>query len=322
MKTFSFDRPKGFALQAASEFYAGFTPGSGMAVADAVNLTLAFRLDGSFEAVAVTLKQAGGRIDAEVAGTNDEAAVRKQVARMLGLDVDAEAWRRVGKKDPVVGKLQAEFPGFFTAAKPSPYDAAAWGIISPRINMKQAAKLKMGLAAEHGDAVTLNGRVHPVFPSPKQLLEVASYPGLSEEKLARLKGIAIAALEGKLDPDRLRAMDERTALEELQQLKGVGPWTASHVLYRGAALVDALPTAEPRILHGLAHAYGLKSATVETLEELSEGWRPFRMWVCVLLARHLGKAGGWNKPEYAKERAKAGRALKAGRIARATVRAV
>ncbi len=209
----------------------------------------------------------------------------------------------MGKRDPVVGKLQAEFPGFFTAAKPSPYDAAAWGIISPRINMKQAAKLKMGLAAEHGDAVTLNGRVHHVFASPKQLLEVASYPGLSGEKLARRKGIAIAALEGKLDPDRLRAMDERTALGELQQLKGVGPWTASHVLYRGAALVDALPTVEPRILHGLAHAYGLKSASVETLDELSEGWRPFRMWVCVLLARHLGRAEGWNKPEYAKERA-------------------
>ena len=228
MNTFTFKTPRGFALKAASDFYTGFTPGSGMAVVDAEDLTLAFRLDGTFEAVAVALAEVDGQIVARFTGTKDEAAVRKQVARMLGLDVDAEAWRQVGKRDPVVGQLQAEFPGFFTAAKPSPYDAAAWGIISPRINMKQAAKLKMGLAAAHGDAVKLDGKTHHVFPSPKQLLKVASFAGLSEEKLARLKGIAIAALEGKLDPDRLRAMDEGEALEELQKLNGVGPWTATN----------------------------------------------------------------------------------------------
>jgi DNA-3-methyladenine glycosylase II len=310
MKRFTLEKPRGFELKAASDFYAGFIPGSGMAAADATQLTLAFRLDGTFEAVAVALKQTDGKIIGDFAGTDDVAAVRKQVARMLGLDVDAEAWRQLGLREPVVGKLQAEFPGFFTAAKPSPYDAGAWGMIAPRINMKQAAKLKMGLAAEHGDAVTLNGRVHHVFPSPKQLLEVGAFPGLSEEKLARLKGIAIAALEGKLDADRLRTMDEHAALEELQELKGVGPWTASHILYRGAALVDALPTSEPRVLHGLADAYGLKAPSVEALLEIGEGWRPFRMWICVLLARHLGRIGGWNRPELTQERAKLGRTVR------------
>jgi DNA-3-methyladenine glycosylase II len=308
MKRFTYSRPRGFALEAASNFYQGFTPGSGMAAAIADRLTLAFRLDGSFEAVAVALREEGKEVVAEYTGTKDEAAVRKQVARMLGLDVDGDAWLAVGKRDPVVGKLQAEFPGFFTAAKPSPYDAAIWGVIAQRLNMKQAAKLKTGMAKKHGDAVTLAGSTHHVFPSPAQLAKVRSFPGLSDEKVDRLHGLAGAALKGELDADRLRAMDEHEALEKLQALRGVGPWTASHILYRGAALQDALPEGEPRVLHGMAAAYGLESASVETYRRLGEQWRPFRMWVCILLARHLNRAGGWNKPGLREERAAAGRA--------------
>ncbi len=70
-------------------------------------------------------------------------------------------------------------------------------------------------------------------------------------------------------------------------------------------------TLEPRVLHGLAEAYGLKAASVEALRELSEAWRPFRLWVCILLVRRLNAAGGWNKPGLKQERAKAGRALRA-----------
>ena len=305
MKTIHWERPKGFRLQAAADFYAGFTPGSGMAAADAGagSLTLAFRLDGTFEAVAVTLREVGARVLGEVTGAVDLVVVKAQVGRMLGLDVDGAKWLALGRADPVVGKLQAEFPGFFTAAKASPYDAAAWGMIAPRMSITQAAKIKIAMAAQFGDTV----KGHAVFPSPRQLLQVTEVAGLSEEKLARLKGIAVAALDGKLDADRLRAMPEAQALLALEQLRGVGPWTAAHILYRGAALSDALPTSEPRVLHGFADAVGLKKASVQALLERSEGWRPFRMWVCVLLARHLGRIGGWNRPGLAEERSKLGR---------------
>ena len=166
--------------------------------------------------------------------------------------------------------------------------------------MKQAAKIKMAIAQEHGDTVL----GHAVFPAPAQLLRVTSVAGLSEEKLARLHGVAEAAIEGKLDADRLRAMPEAQALLDLEQLRGVGPWTAAHILYRGAGVMDALPTGEPRVLHGFAEAYGLKTPTVAALLEKGEAWRPFRMWVCVLFARHLAKVGGWHRPGLAEERSR------------------
>jgi len=310
MNTLRFEKPYGFALKSASDFYAGFIPGSGMAAAALDRLTLAFRLDKTFDAVAVELREDRDSIVADFTGTDDASALSRQVARMLGLDVDGSAWLTLGQRDTVVGKLQREFAGFFTAAKPSPYDAAAWGVISPRMNMRAAAKLKMSMAEKHGDSVTISGRVHHVFPSPQGVLAINAFPGLPAVKLERLKGIALAALDGKLDADRLRAIPVNDALAELQTLPGVGPWTASHILFRGAALTDGLPTAEPRVLHGLADAYRIESPSVETFQRIAEGWRPFRMWVCILLARHLALAGGWNKPVFAQERAVAGRQLR------------
>lgn len=302
-----FDKPAGFSLQAAADFYAGFVPGSGMAVAETERLTLAFRLDHSFDAVAVQLRETQDLVLAEVAGTDDAERVAQQVSRMLGLDVDGDAWLEVGRRDTVVGKLQREFPGFFTAAKPSPYDAAVWGVISPRMNLRAAAKLKLEMCQRAGEQVELLGRAHHVFPSPTALLALRSFPGLPAFKLERLYGIARAALLGKLDAERLRAMPVEAALAELQRLPGVGPWTASHVLFRGAALQDAVPTVEPRLLHGLADAYGVALPTPENLLEIAENWRPFRTWVSVLLARHLAKVGAWNKAGLVAERAALGR---------------
>src|SRR3982751_1210851 len=88
MKTFELSRPRGFKLSAAADFYKGFTPGSGMAIADPDNLTLAFRLDRTFEPVVVGLREDGDRILADFAGTSDATAVRSQITRMLGLEVD------------------------------------------------------------------------------------------------------------------------------------------------------------------------------------------------------------------------------------------
>jgi DNA-3-methyladenine glycosylase II len=174
--------------------------------------------------------------------------------------------------------------------------------------------LKIAIAERYGDSVSLRDRTYAVFPSPEQLLALESVPGLSAEKLDRLRGVAKAALLGKLDAEYLRAMPTSDALAELQTLRGVGPWTAGHILTRGAAPHDVLPLTEPRVLHGLASAYGIASPTDETFARMSEAWRPYRMWVCILLARHLGRAGGWHAPGLRAERAAAG--AKAKREAR------
>lgn len=285
----SLEKPDGFDLAAHADFYRGFTPGSGMAALDADDFTLSFFADRTFERVVVRLSQSDTKIRLE-----SDVDCRKQVARILGLEGDAKAWRELGRTNPLVGRLQAEFPGFFTAAKSSPYDAATWAILSQRCPMKLAAKIKIAMG-------------HVL--SPTKLVDLDRFAGVSDEKIVRLRGVAAAALEGRLDADRLRAMPEDDALADLMKIRGVGPWAASHIYYRGAAPIDALPTAEPRIYEGLASALGIPTPSESKFRDIAESWRPFRMWTCILLSRHLAKTGNWKKPGLTKARASAGRTL-------------
>jgi DNA-3-methyladenine glycosylase II len=304
----SMARPAGFRLQAARDFYAGFVPGSGMAGAGGAGLILAFRLDKTFDAVAARLTEDRDALVVDVVGTTEVGRVRAQIARMLGLDADAAAWTALGKREALVERLQREFQGFFTAAKASPYDAAAWAVIVPRMNMKRAAKIKLGIAERHGDVVRAFGRSISVFPRPEVLAGLERVEGLSNEKVARLRGVAEAAIAGLLDADRLRGLDPHDALAELQTIRGVGPWTASHIYHRGAAPQDELPQVEPRVLHGYGHAAQTDVPTWERFERIAEAWRPFRMWVSVLLSRHLARTDGWRQPEMAGQRRSSGRA--------------
>ncbi len=341
MKTIELLRPRGFRLDAARTFFQGFrspsasglgwprlgasssaaaplrswhcefVPGSGMAPSTRVGseLTLAFAADHTFAPVVVRLREHEDHLRADVVGDVDDAAITVQLGRILGLEADAAAWHALGRRDVIVGKLQREFPGFFTAAKPSPWDAATWAVIAPRIAMTQAARLKIALATKHGTALDLDGEVHCVFPHPKVVARLKTFPGLSDEKCARLRAVAEAALEGRLDASKLRAMPENAALGDLLRIRGIGPWAASHVYFRGAAPADGLATVEPRVLHALALVTGEPVVGAEAYAKRAEAWRPFRMWVAVLLARHLAKTSEWHAPSLEKERAASARAL-------------
>ena len=279
---FELEAPFGYSLAAAADFYAGFAPMGGAARRLEGKLQLALRLDETFEAVVATLRQHGRKLCVEIEGTKDVARLTAQLTRMLGLDADGSAWAAIGEKDPVLGAVKQYFPGFFTAGFPSPYEAGIGGVLSQRSSIKQAAATRRKLSEAHGNQV---GGLS-LIPSPDQLLEVKSFSGIPTAKLEVLHGLARAALEGSIDANRLRALPVEQALAELQHLRGVGPWTASHMLMRGASLQDALPSSEPRVLSAFKLAY---QRPEEDLERRAAAWRPFRMWACILLVRSLGR---------------------------------
>ena len=247
-------------------------------------MRLAFCLDHYREHVGVVLSQDDAGVHGQVYGSTDIAAVEAQVARVLSLDHDGEAFMAVGQRDPVVARLLAVAPGLRPPLFHSPYEAAAWSVLSARRPAAQMMTLRTRLSESHGLRFTLAGEQVAAFPLPAQIVEVDEFPGLPAVKLDRLHGVAAAARGGLLDADTLRALPEERASSQLQHLSGIGPFYSALVLLRATGHADLLPTNEPQLLGLVAELYGLPAPPgPERFAELAEPWKPFRTWISVLI---------------------------------------
>lgn len=280
--------PQGpFSLEAGTRFLEGFTPA---AYAGSVpdHLHLAFPVEGTWESVGVCIRQTNRTVIADVVGTADRTAVRTQIARILSLDVDGSGFAAVGRRDPVVRRLQRSYPGLRPVLFWSPYEAAAWTIIGHRIRIAQAASIKQRMAEQRGEGVDVHGERLHAFPAPRKLASIRTFRGLFGRKVEQLHAVARAALAGELDAQRLRSAPREEALAELRRLPGIGEFSSELILVRGAGDPDHFPRNEPRLQRAVAEAYGFKSIPpVEQLIEIAEAWRPYRSWVSLLLRSDL-----------------------------------
>ena len=264
-----------FSLRAAAGFAVSF-PGT-QASGEDDHLRFAWAVDDDWRTAAVDLHATptgvSGTLDPEPEGALAQSA-RRDVERILSLDVDGRAFAALGDADEVIAGLQQRHGALRPVLFFTPYEAAAWAIIGHRIRMTQAATVMRRLSEELGE--------RGAFPAPARLAELeAPQAGLTGQKIEQLRELAAAALDGRLGRDRLRAMEPDEAIEDLQELAGIGPFSAELILIRGAGAPDALPHHELRLLRAARAAYGLPDDA--DIAAVAEGWRPYRSWVALLL---------------------------------------
>jgi DNA-3-methyladenine glycosylase II len=295
--TLAFTPPGPFSLAASISFLDDFTPAAYGDAGDGV-LRLAFPADDGRSVIGVAVRQdaADAPVHAEYRGQAGPGgrpaatAVRAQVARILSLDVDGRGFPALGQSDRVVAGLQADYPGLRPVLFYSPYEAGAWAVVGNRIRMSQAAAVKARIAREHGTPLEVAGQTVYAFPAPGVLRTVDDFPGLPAVKAQRLRALAEAALDGRLDAAALRAQPAEAALAALRELPGIGPFAAELILIRGAGHPDVFPRSERRVHQAIAAEYQLgpdAAGDLSRLAAVSDGWRPYRSWVALLLRLRL-----------------------------------
>ncbi len=241
---------------------------------DGDEIVMAFPLEGTWKQEAVTVRQRDEHI---VAGSADSQAAWDQAMAVLSLDFDGSGYAEVGDRDPIMGEIQRERRFLRPVLFHSPYEAACSFVIGHRIRIEQGRAIRARMAREHGASFDVAGTTVHAFPTPQQLLDITEIPGVSDEKVTRLHGIAEAALDGWLDRARLRAQPVDEALTDIRRLKGIGEFFATAILMRGAGLLDAAPN-DDITRAGIERIYGTDDVT-----RVMDGWRPYRMWCSVLV---------------------------------------
>jgi DNA-3-methyladenine glycosylase II len=279
---------RSFTIQPLGEFSLRESALFGFGQRDAVTdydgaMRLSFCLDGGYDQqVGVVVRQRGESVDCEVQGEGSLDAVRAQVARVLSLDHDARDFALTGRRDPVLRRLQLAAQGLRPPLFHSPYEAAAWSVLSARRPQRQMARVRIALCESAGRKFTLAGQRLAAFPTPSALLRLGAFPGIDTQRLDRLHGVARAAADGALDADGLAALGPDEAMAAVQRIKGIGPVYASLIVIRAIGFTDVAPFDEPRAQRLVGELYGLGApATPDQFSQVAEAWRPWRTWASV-----------------------------------------
>lgn len=259
-----------WSLTTSRRFWEGFAPSALPDTGGTTDtLSTVFRVDADWSVAKVRVTQHGATANIAITGSGDLGAATAQVARFLSLDVDARTWPDVGHRDSVIAAAQAQLPGLRPCGFHSPYEAAAWSVLSQRVRIVQAAKLREHLVRDLGD--------DGAFPAPHRLRRARlDLPGRKSEYLV---AVAEAALDGRLDGAALRAIDPAQAIGDVQSISGVGPFAAELIVLRGANAPDALPHNEKRLTAEISERYGQG----HSLADVATAWLPFRTWAAVHL---------------------------------------
>ncbi|WP_328603255.1 DNA-3-methyladenine glycosylase 2 family protein [Amycolatopsis sp. NBC_00345] len=258
-----------WSLETSKRFWAGFAPATLAAQHAPAELRTVFRVEGDWSRAEVRVAQHGDSARITVTGDGDLDRAARQVCRFLSLDVDARGWPEVARRDRIIAHAQERLPGLRPCGFHSAYEAAAWAVLSQRVRIVQAARLRENLIRDHGQ--------DGAFPTPGRVRGLdLDLPG---RKIEYLHAVAEAALDGHLDSDKLRAMNPDDAVRRVQEVKGLGPFAAELVVIRGANAPDMIPHHEHRLDNEIVQQYG----PGHTLAEVSDAWRPFRTWASVHL---------------------------------------
>ncbi|MFC2001240.1 DNA-3-methyladenine glycosylase family protein [Chloroflexota bacterium] len=162
------------------------------------------------------------------------------------------------------------------------FPALSRSIISQQLSKIAAQSIHKKLVALLG-----NESMTPLLLSNARESDLRSV-GLSGQKARYLKGLADLVLSGKIDFERLETMDNKTVIETLTQIKGVGRWTAEMYLIFSMNRLDVFPVDDMALRRAMSQVYDIaKDADVSEYRKIADKWKPYRTIACWYLYRYL-----------------------------------
>lgn len=200
----------------------------------------------------------------------------QRVRRMLDLDADPGVIAAHLAGDPRLAPLLQARPGLRLPSGWDGFEIAVRAVIGQQVSVAAARTLTARLSQRFGaplpEALAAHGFAH-LFPTPEALVD-ADFDGLGliGSRIATIRAIAAALLEGRVDFDRSRTLEDFVA--RWVALPGIGPWTAQYIALRALGHPDAFP-AEDLVLQKTLPIDGSRM-TAKALHAHAEAWRPWR----------------------------------------------
>jgi len=185
-----------------------------------------------------------------------------------------------------LGPLAAEHPGLRLPGAVDGFEIAVRAILGQQVTVAAATTIAGRFAKAFGEPIaTPHAGVERLFP-PASRIAAAAPPDIAALGVISSRANAIVALARAVDSGSLR-LDPAAPVEEtlaaLEQIPGIGPWTAQYVAMRALAWPDAFPHPDVGILKAM------RETNAKRALGRAESWRPWRAYAVLHLWKSLEK---------------------------------
>jgi DNA-3-methyladenine glycosylase II len=256
------------------------------------------------EGVAAELRVAQSRekLVVEINGSRIPSRAKEHaiaaLRRLLGIDIDLSPFYRFARSDPRLAQLAERFRGFKPPRFLSVFEGLVNGIACQQLSLTVGIILLNRLVEHHGR--TLRGG--HAFPEPNNLSSLVPEElvplGFSHNKARSLIELARAIRDNQFQSASLEDANNQDALASLQQLRGIGRWTAEYVLLRGLGRTDVFPGDDVGARNNLEQWLRLrKPLTYDSARRVLKRWAPFGGLIYFhLLLEQQERLGYLNEP--------------------------
>lgn len=182
----------------------------------------------------------------------------------------------------VLGELADGAPGLRLPGAADPFEMAVRAVLGQQVSVAAARTVTARLARAWGDPLdTPWPGLDRVFPSPQTLarrsLDDIAGQGIVAQRARAVLALAQAVADGRIS--LAPSADIAATLAALQDLPGIGPWTAQTIALQALGWPDAWPSGDRVLLQALG---GIDARQADAR---ADHWRPWRGYATLHLWR-------------------------------------
>jgi AraC family transcriptional regulator, regulatory protein of adaptative response / DNA-3-methyladenine glycosylase II len=212
---------------------------------------------------------------------SDLSMLVQRCRQLFDLDAVPGSIVEVLEADALLAPLVRARPGLRVPGAVNGFELAVRAILGQQVSVAGARTLAGRLVAALGRPLEQpQGTLTHFFPSPQVIAGADMQKlGLTGGRVIALQALARAVLENRLILER--DADREQTQRQLQEISGIGPWTAGYIAMRALGDPDAFPAMDL----GLRRAFEQLGTAGDTrsIERRAETWRPWRAYA----AHHL-----------------------------------
>jgi DNA-3-methyladenine glycosylase II len=274
-----------FDFDKSLDFAGSFSPAMGEQEVSGGSITKATSFGG--QTVAFTVRSLGTveRPELEYTLVSDKqigdglrSAAEDRIGFYLSIDDDLQPFYEIASRDEAFTPVLARLYGQHQVKFITPFETAAWAVLSQRNPMAIARKVKDKVAAEYGGSISLGGVTYRAFP---EALAIVSVPEgelfaivKNEKRTDYLRAVACAFASA--DEDFLRHGSYQEVEAWLRGIKGIGAWSSAFIMLRGLGHMNWLPVEESRVSSAVSRRYnGGEPLTQGELKRIAADYGPY-----------------------------------------------